>query len=383
MPARKQVSGFGLIGALLCSLCCSGANAGAPTWTLKSSTGPRTRDGTAMVYDAARGKVILFGGQYFDTKHEYLADTWAWDGTGWTQVASAGPSARSDHGMAYDSARQRVVLFGGTYYDTQNNYLGDTWEWNGTAWTQIKVTGPPPRAQHSMAYNNARGTVFAYSGDNAYSVQLTDTWEWNGTMWTPDAASGPGGLLNGAMAYDSARGRLVLFGGDHYTTSWARTSDTWEWEAPGQWMQHHPATHPDPRHTHAMAYDPDRGTTVMFGGYTTNSALTDTWEWNGTDWSEMIANGPSYVYNPVMAYDASRHAMVLWGWGNTYEYAAILPYTLADVQRALQAAGGKITLTSDQKARLNVVTAGTSASTVDSRDAVLLARKVAGLEANP
>ena len=36
--------------------------------------------------------------------------------------------------MAYDAARGVTVLFGG--YDGAN-YLGDTWEWNGTSWTQV------------------------------------------------------------------------------------------------------------------------------------------------------------------------------------------------------------------------------------------------------
>ena len=34
---------------------------------------------------------------------------------------------RDGHAMAYDSARQRIVLFGGYYYDGNSNYLGDTW----------------------------------------------------------------------------------------------------------------------------------------------------------------------------------------------------------------------------------------------------------------
>ena len=34
--------------------------------------------------------------------------------------------------MAYDAARGKVVLFGG--YDGQTN-LADTWEWDGQAWT--------------------------------------------------------------------------------------------------------------------------------------------------------------------------------------------------------------------------------------------------------
>jgi hypothetical protein len=35
--------------------------------------------------------------------------------------------------MIYDSASREVVLFGG--YD--GSYLNDTWAWNGTGWTEL------------------------------------------------------------------------------------------------------------------------------------------------------------------------------------------------------------------------------------------------------
>lgn len=40
-------------------------------------------------------------------------DTWEWDGQSWTQVEADGPSPRSDHVMAFDSIRNRTILFGG------------------------------------------------------------------------------------------------------------------------------------------------------------------------------------------------------------------------------------------------------------------------------
>ena len=50
---------------------------------------------------------VLFGGAFADDT------TWQWDGSAWTVVTTAGPSERSDHAMAYDSARGVTVLFGG------------------------------------------------------------------------------------------------------------------------------------------------------------------------------------------------------------------------------------------------------------------------------
>jgi len=46
--------------------------------------------------------------------------------------------------MAYDSARDRVVLFGGTAVEGGSDvyYYGETWEWDGQAWEQRGTTAP-------------------------------------------------------------------------------------------------------------------------------------------------------------------------------------------------------------------------------------------------
>src|SRR5207249_2202662 len=79
-----------------------------------------------MAYDSARGRVVLFGGLGLGGCRR--GDTWEWDGTAWIEKAPAtSPSARSGHAMACDSFRGRVVVFGG--YD--GSYRGDTWEYSG------------------------------------------------------------------------------------------------------------------------------------------------------------------------------------------------------------------------------------------------------------
>jgi hypothetical protein len=53
----------------------------------------------------------------------------------WTQKEDIGPSPRYGHAMAYEAARQRVVLFGGS--GGSSALLNDTWGWDGVAWTQV------------------------------------------------------------------------------------------------------------------------------------------------------------------------------------------------------------------------------------------------------
>src|SRR5262249_26612048 len=99
-------------------------------WTQKQDIGPSPRSGHGLVFGGFGGGTQVFN------------DTWSWDGENWTQLADIGPSARSLHAMAYDSERDRTVLFGG---HADSSEFGDTWEWDGDAWTQIEDTGPSAR----------------------------------------------------------------------------------------------------------------------------------------------------------------------------------------------------------------------------------------------
>ncbi len=226
---------------------------------------PPAAGDSAMVYDAARERVTLFGGggTYACPVH---GQTWTWDGAAWTLRSNTGPSPRTRHAMAYDAARERTVLFGG-------GSQSDTWEWDGAQWSPRSVTGPSPRAQHAMAYDTARGVVVLFGGESAFFAgPLGDTWEWDGTQWSLRAATGPSPRARHVMAYDAARGVVVLFGGDSAT---ALPDQWWEWDG-AAWTQR-PATAPPYRIEAAAAYDSGRQRVIMYGGFGA-STQDDTWK---------------------------------------------------------------------------------------------------------
>src|SRR5262249_2609173 len=99
------------------------------------ATSPSPRAGVGLAFDAARGRVVLFGGYAISGETlVYYSDTWEWDGATWAPRATAtGPSARSGHAMTYDATRQQVVLHGGS---TSSGLAGDTWTFAGGAWSQ-------------------------------------------------------------------------------------------------------------------------------------------------------------------------------------------------------------------------------------------------------
>ena len=248
----------------------------AANWTEASSpTSPPARAGLAMAYDSAHDQVVLFGGA--DNANTFN-DTWVWDGANWTQqFPQTSPPARVFHAMAYDSEHDQVVLFGGS--DVSFNLLSDTWAWDGANWSQkTPQTSPSPRESFAMAYDSAHGQVVLFGGGDANFNVLGETWVWDGSNWTKDSPrTSPPLRQSFAMAYDSAHGQVVLFGGlDPFNN---HLNDTWVWDG-SNWTLESPQTIPSARFDHAMAYDSAHDQVTLFGG-NTNELQADTWTWFG------------------------------------------------------------------------------------------------------
>jgi|tagenome__1003787_1003787.scaffolds.fasta_scaffold20910823_1 N-acetylneuraminic acid mutarotase len=229
-------------------------------WVQVAPFGPAKRVGHSMTFDTARKCAVLFGGT--GPAGQALQDTWLFDGAEWTQVEDIGPSPRTGHQAAYDENRGRLVLFGGYQFVTGNNgVVGDTWEWDGASWTQVEEIGPAARQRHSMAYDSAKKRIVMFGGQvrtGGANQPVNDTWEWDGTQWTQVADTGPTARARAAMT--SIGGTLVLHGGDSQQTF----DDTWQWSA-GTWLKVQDIG-PLARRSHAMSYDTVRNRIVLFGG---------------------------------------------------------------------------------------------------------------------
>ncbi len=272
-----------------------------------SALSPIPRFGHAMAYDAARGRVVLFGGYDFVTG-QFLDDLWEWDGNTWAAASFAtGPSPRFGHGLVYDSQRQRVVLFGGA---GETSVLADTWEWDGTDWTlRMPATSPPQREFGALAYDSARGRTVLFGGFDG-AVYLGDTWEWDGIDWVERApVTSPPGRTWHMLSFDDARGRTILFGGYDGITPY---NDTWEWDG-SAWLYTSAAGGPTPRVVTSMVFDRARNRTMLFGGYDGRAALGDTWEWDGVAWAAKTpATSPPARSNHAVSFDDARGRMVLF-----------------------------------------------------------------------
>ena len=269
----------------------------------------------AIAYDAVRDVTVMFGGE---SSGGCLQATWLWDRTSWQHAATTTmPPARQKAAMVFDAARGVVLLFGGV--DDNNVMRNDTWQYDGVAWTQLSPPqAPSPRVAHAMVFDSIHGTVVLFGGKSMASSELDDTWEWNGSTWlqrtplhNPPRRSGAG------LACDTARQRLVLFGGSCFALGPCWRNDTWEWD--GQdWVDRSPpytAVRPPGRWYHGMVYDAARATTIIFGGSDEPGHYkNDTWQWDGSVWTEVtpLHLAPSRL-GFGYTFDAQAQSTLLFG----------------------------------------------------------------------
>jgi len=224
------------------------------SWTKHDAVpAPPARDQASLAFDPAVGKVVMFGGEVrtgIDSR--YYSDTWLWDGDSWEQATGeASPPARHDAGMVFDEARGVLLLYGGS---AEPKDLNDTWTWDGKTWTLV-ASGPSVlnpvmaydpgtktpilvgsfskqtlswdgKAWHEVAGSNglptwagsalardSLGRVFAVGG-NTFVDLVDGSWTWNGRSWDDlEPARRPKPRTDAAIAYDEGNMVTVLFGG--------------------------------------------------------------------------------------------------------------------------------------------------------------------------
>jgi N-acetylneuraminic acid mutarotase len=139
-------------------------NVGGPTdtwtfdgtsWTQAATVGPTGNPGGLsesrcfQTMATIGNRVILFGGE--QDANNILDDTWAWDGKTWTQLSVPNPPAARFHaGMT--TLQNQIVMFGGAGAIPNGvPFLADTWAFDGMAWKQVATTGPPGRYGYVLA----------------------------------------------------------------------------------------------------------------------------------------------------------------------------------------------------------------------------------------
>jgi N-acetylneuraminic acid mutarotase len=157
------------------------------TWTqMQPGTSPKGRNMTSLTYDKQTDRVILFGG-FVD--FSLRADTWAYDFNTdtWEEIKSSEgtpPRGRHSHVMVYDAEADRTILYGG------HTGGAETWmlETSTGTWTLLEPDQKPGiRARHAMAYSTAANQIILFGGTASADFDYKDqTWSFdlNNNTWT-------------------------------------------------------------------------------------------------------------------------------------------------------------------------------------------------------
>jgi hypothetical protein len=153
------------------------------TWIDKTTTAisPSVRQNYSMVWDPARSGMIMFGGQAASGDKN---DLWWYEPVSntWMQKMANGavgsPSARTSHSMVWDSVGQRVIMFGGH----DGGFKNDLWWYDpvSNAWIDKTTTAvsPTARVDHSMVWDSAGQRVIMFGGYGISPTYKNDLWWW-------------------------------------------------------------------------------------------------------------------------------------------------------------------------------------------------------------
>ena len=276
---------------------------------MDGGTRPPPSAGHDLVYDEALQRVLLVNaglGAATGPPASQPTQLWAWNGSEWRVIDSSGPPIRSLAGVAYDSARDVLVMHGGSY--TVQVPYGDTWEWRADAgWRRIDVPGPGILDHTQMASDPVHGQVVLFGGQRDVNTCPEDVWSFDGGQWTSVPGAGPGPRVHHAMQYHPGLGGAVLFGG--FEPGAQDRGDTWLWN--GSWTEIAPVRAP---RTHArMAYDENRDALVLVGG---GDPSDETLVLHDAGWEALgLGGAPPARYLAGVTFDRARGVLVVFGGG--------------------------------------------------------------------
>lgn len=277
-------------------------------WLRLPVAGPMPLNDTAIAFDSRRDRVVIYGG--ITAAIGQQVRTWEFDRRQWSElVRGSSDMPGRDRPMIYDSARGLCVVAIGV-----KSFVYDGQSWR----VEPNISVPPRSWGAAMVYDAAANRAFFHGGFGSLDSldALSDFHQRNGdSPWIRLAIETIPPRGSHAMIYDPSRKRIVIFGGE----SWSRVfGDTWEWDGTN-WTQIVTPQSPAKRFRTEMAYHEDLGGTILFGGGDYSSdpvnprCYGDTWFYDGVSWTKLLDTGPTPRFSHAMVFDSIRRRIVLYG----------------------------------------------------------------------
>jgi hypothetical protein len=288
---------------------------GARAWvTRETDPAPLHLFGPRMVYDSRDRRVLAYGGSTIGGDPSGATDDFmSWDGTRWVSLCDpCPPGPRLHHGFAYDSARGVAVLYGGV--DQTGARQEEVWEWDGRAWSNRGVAGPPARSHVWTSYDAERGRMVVFGGESDLAIS-SDILEYDGENWyaVNSAEDGPTARRDAggnAAAYDPVGKQVLVYGDDQLA------DDLWAWDGTG-WRLVCARCTDLPRLGAMLAVDPSRQRILVVGGFQPGVEVTGTWELSLDGVPLCDLREPSARDTSALTHDVDRDVLVLFGGNGT------------------------------------------------------------------
>jgi hypothetical protein len=310
---RRGALGLGAVAGLVAVVGVAISLAHPPGKTAVQSpfNGPVTGLGFSVAYDTAANQVVLFGGL------NSPENTWLWDGHHWTLAKPrTSPAGRSGAAAAYDPVSRTVMLFGGSLGPGMS--ANDTWAWDGTTWHELDISGgtrPLAGSGAEMAWDAAKNEMVLVT--EALTANAAETWTWGATGWARQPQGDLAVSVYGdVMAYDPTSHSLLLVSLQSQDSTDSTDSVAFRWDG-STWQM---VNDGGPAIT-GMALNPQLNTVLACGVATYSPSLVvqdSCWEWLTDGWFELQAAVPPEDSLQLMVEDEvtdTGHARILmFGW---------------------------------------------------------------------
>ena len=300
------------------------------TWTQVIDNGvtgsPSPREGAVSWTDSA-GNAYLFGGVTYDLLP--FNDLWRFDGINWTQITDVGtpPRARSN-AVSWTDNSGNAYVFGGFSIYKRDYYYNDLWKFNGINWSQVTNVGASPEVRSgAVSWTDSSGNAYLFGG-NGPGLFYNDLWKFNGTSWTQvfaNMTSGSPSPRVSPLTWTDSAGNAYLFGGVGSYGQPIYYNDLWRFDGVNWSEITNVGTSPSARYS-SVSWKDSLGNAYVFGGIGYGPTIyNDLSKFNGTTWTQVFANGglntapPSARYGAVSWTDSTANVYVFGGWnGSTY-----------------------------------------------------------------
>lgn len=290
-----------------------GADGGAPVDPLGASFSPIAAEGEGpwglWGYFVARiddTEAIVLGGTDAGTASNLVYDT-AWrvrigpEGLRATRLSTTGPPPRYCGCATYDAARERVIVYGGRDLSAPAGPPG-TWELDPSTeiWTEVAGADQNPSTLGcAMAYLPSAGATYMFGGaSTAGPSALTYRYDPDGGGWIELDASGPLARYDGGLFVAPDGEALLLFAGSYAARGAGFYADLWRFDATEEtWTEIAMPEGPPGRRTPWVVPDPARnGLYVGFGYDPDMRPMVDLWyaDLDASSWTaiEVPFEGP-------------------------------------------------------------------------------------------